>query len=250
VRRASARGARARQVAAAAAALLLAAPLLLVAGCRRSAGADETPAVRAARMFETAWGPERPDVLAKYLEVRRALKPVFERNAEAATQWALREASTRPMLLPAMFGVAQLRRTLDESLARTGLGSDDYMRLPLLVYGRWLRADRDEDPPETRVLRTLQEVALGSERHLRAHPPADPVERGKLAERFEAARFQARYVAPIAAMDRAATLARIDRPTAQWLEAHRKEIEELDFGLFDTAAPPRDRPQKKTAPAA
>jgi hypothetical protein len=235
-----------------AAALLIAVAVLLPApGCRRPAPAAESPRTRSARLFETAWGPESPDALGKYLEVRRALKPVFDRNAEAATQWAMREAGTRPLLLPSLFGVAQLRRTLDESLAKTGLSNDDYMRMTLLVYGRWLRSVRDEKPPEANVLRVLQEIALGTERHLAAHPPADAVEREKLSERLESARFQARYVAPIATADRAATLARIDKPTAQWLEAHRKEIEDLDFGLFDTAAPPRDRPEKKKpAPAA
>jgi hypothetical protein len=46
-------------------------------------------------------------------------------------------------------------------------------------------------------------------------------------------------------MDKKATLEAIDPATRGWLEAHRKQVEALDWLYFDTAPPPRSEPKKK-----
>ncbi len=232
--------------------LVCAAAALAAVACRPGAApSDEDPARRTARLLATAWGPESPAGLEKYLAIRKELKPLYDRYQEGIVQWSLREASTRPALTVALFGVMQLRRTLDEQLKKTGLTDEDYARMTMVVYGRWLRAVRSEDPPEKRPVRALQELAVGIERHLANNPPAEPADRKRLEERLAAVRFQLRYVAPFGLMDKAQTLAKLDKGTVGWLEQHRKEVEDLDMRLFDTAAPPRLRPEaKKGAPAA
>lgn len=233
------------------AALACAAAALGAAACRPSGPpADEDPARRTARLMATAWGPESPAALEKYLAIRKELKPIYDRYQEGVVQWSLREAATRPSLTVALFGVMQLRRTLDEQLKKTGLTDEDYARMTMVVYGRWLRAVRTEDPPEKRPTRALQELAIGLERHLANNPPADEAERKKLEDHLAAVKFQVRYVAPYGLMDKAQTLAKLDKATVSWLEQHRADVEAVDMRLFDTAAPPRQRAEKKASPGA
>lgn len=226
------------------------AAIALAAACARPAPLPEDPAARWVALLDRAWGPESPATLQTYLGVRRALKPLVERHAEGIEQWSLREVSTRPLLGQAVLGVAMVRKSLDEELKTARLDLDDYTRLTLLVYGRWLRAVRPDPLPEARVLRTLQEVQIGLERQLAANPPEQPSEKRRLEERLAAVAFQARYLAPLATADKTKTLTSIDKETAAWLEAHRKDIEDLDFGLFDTAVPPRPRPKVERPAAA
>ncbi len=249
-----------RRPAAALAGLALAAGLAFAPPPARAAGeaagapgsaeaADADQAARYRRLLEQAWGPETPERLETYLGIRERLKPLFEQYGDGIMQWALREASTRPVMVQAQFGVLQLRHALNAELERTGLHDDDYLRLTLLVYGRWLRSVRDEDPPEKNTLRALQEMEVGLSRRLANNPPEGAAERKKLQGRLASVSFQARYIAPFALLDKAATLARIDAATRGWLEAHRARIEALDFGPLDTAAPPRTRPEAPPRPA-
>jgi hypothetical protein len=211
-----------------------------------ASGPDQSARYR--RLLGEAWGPEPPERLDTYLGIREKLKPVFMQFGEGIIQWALREASTRPVVLQAQFGVVQLRRALDDELTRTGLTDDDFLRLTILVYGRWLRAVRADDPAEKSTLRALQELEVGLSRRLANNPPDDRDERRKLEDRLASVRFQARYIAPFGLLDKEATLGRIDPGTKAWLEAHRARIEETDFGAFDTAAPPRPK-GARAAPA-
>jgi hypothetical protein len=195
-------------------------------------------------LMNRAWGPESPDTLQKYLEVRQALKPVYAANADGLEQHSLREASTRPILIAALKGLLDMRREADAQLATRGLTMDDYLRLTILVYGRWLRAVRSEDPPEKRVTRVLQELEVAVSRRLEHSTPGSPNELKGEQDRLASIRHQLRFVAPYGIADKTATLARLDTATKTWLEQHQAEIQECDFRLFDTAAPERVRPQR------
>lgn len=199
---------------------------------------------RTLTLMSRAWGPESPDTLQKYLEVRQALKPIYVANADGLEQHSLREASTRPILLAALKGLLDMRREADTQLAARGLTMDDYQRLTILVYGRWLRAVRPEDPPEKRLTRVLQELEVAVSRRLEHSPPGSPNELKGEQERLASIRHQLRFVAPYGIADKTATLARLDTNTKTWLEEHRAQIQECDFKLFDTAAPERVRPQR------
>lgn len=190
-----------------------------------------------------AWGPESPETLQKYLEVRQALKPVYAANADGLEQHSLREASTRPILIAALKGLLDMRRQADTQVEARGLTLEDYQRLTILVYGRWLRAVRSQDPPEKRLTRVLQELEVAVSRRLERNPPVAANELKGEQARLASIRHQLRFVAPYGIADKTATLARLDTATKAWLEQHRAEIQECDFRLFDTAAPERVRPQ-------
>lgn len=220
--------------------LAIAVPAGRAAGPRDAAPRSNV-AAHYVELLDRAWGPEPPERLAQFLEARRAIQPVYARYRDGIAQWALREASTRPLGYASIIGVLELRKALDAELARLGLSEDDYTRLAMLVYGRWLRAVRTEPAPEVHLLRSLQEIGVGLERQLKNHPPDDAATRAKLEDRLASVRFQARHVAVFALPAKAEVLARIDGATRQWLEAHRAEVEAVDFDLFDTAAPPRPK---------
>jgi hypothetical protein len=194
------------------------------------------------KLLGAAWGPEPESRLEAYLEIREELKPIFERYAEGIVQWSLREAGTRPMFAPALMGVFRIRRTIDEQVEQRSLDFEDYQRLTVLVYGRWLRAVRESTPPERAVARALQELEVGLTRQLQNNPPEDPREREQISDRLEAVRHHLRFVRHFAfsETDKQKVLDRIDPGTREWLEANRERIESLDFGVFDTAPPPRE----------
>ncbi len=218
---------------------------VLLAGCGSGPGPEpEDPTEHFFWSLDRAWGPESPETLEKYLEVREALAPIYRQYEEGIQQWALRELGTRPTFGPSLLGMLRMRRERDRLLQEKGLSLPDWERLTILVYGRWLRAVRPDPPPEKRLVRVLGELEVGLARHLRNNPPEDPRERARLRERLAAVRHQRRCLAPFGEMDKAAVLARIDPATRKWLEDHRERIEAVDFRLLDTAPPPR----KKSAP--
>ncbi len=229
------------------AALLLA---LLVAGCaEKLAPEPEDPTEHFFWSLERAWGPESPETLEKYLEVREALQPIYEQYEEGIQQWALRELGTKPTFGPSLLGMLRMRRERDRLLEEKGLTLPDWERLTILVYGRWLRAVRPDPPPEKRLVRILGELEIGLERHLRNNPPEDPREKKRLEERLAAVRHQRRCLVPFGEMDKEKVLARIDPATRKWLEEHRDRIEAVDFRLLDTAPPPR-KPAEPRKPGA
>jgi hypothetical protein len=193
-------------------------------------------------LLGAAWGPEPESRLEAYLEIREELKPIFERYAEGIVQWSLREAGTRPMFAPALMGVFRIRRTIDEQIEQRPLDFEDYQRLTVLVYGRWLRAVREGTPPERAVARALQELEVGLKRQLENNPQEDPREREQISDRLEAVRHHLRFIRHFAfsEADKQKVLDRIDPGTREWLAANRERIESLDFGVFDTAPPPRE----------
>lgn len=194
------------------------------------------------QLLDRAWGPEPPEKLEAFLVVREELRPIFERYHDGIIQWSLREAGTRPMFSAALFGVFKFRRELDQLLQEKVIDFDDYRRLSILVYGRWLRAVRDEVPPERHVARALQELDVGIERHLAHNPPATERERQALEERLAAVRHHLACVKHFAfsEADKREVIERIDPQTSAWLEQHRDRVEALDFGVFDTAPPSRE----------
>ncbi len=209
------------------------------------AGAKNLPNDDTARreiLLQVAWGPEQPDVLERYIAVREQIAPRFRKFETGLTQYALREAATRPVLGKALLGATLLRKDLETALKENELTFSDYERLTILVYGRWLRAVRGETPPEQRIARVLQELEVSIARHLENNPPEKRQERERLADRLASVRHQLRFIAPFALMKPDETLAAIDPATKQWLEEHRERIEELEFGVFDTMPPPRKRP--------
>lgn len=219
----------------------LAIALALVAGSLHC-GPPPLPADPVSRyeaLLNQAWGPESPAVLDKYLAVRKALQPKYQQFEEAMTQHSLRELSTRPLIGAALFALVTMRRDADKLLKEQQLSFDDYQRLTILVYGRWLRATRQEDPPEKRMVRSLQELQVALERRLANQPPTDADALNGLNERIASVRHQLHFTIPFGLMDKSATLAAIDPGTRNWLDEHRQEIEALDFRLFDTATPER-----------
>lgn len=221
---------------------LVLAPAIL-AGCGLGSGRPELPENPVARheaLLNQAWGPESAQDLQKYLDLRRELKDTYDQFQDGIQQWSLREAGTAPLFGPAVLGVMNLRRRLDELLPKYGLTFEDYQRLTFLVYGRWVRAVADDPPPERRILRSLREMEIGVERTLAHNPPENETERLALENRLASIRHQARCVEPFGRMDKAATLERIDPETRVWMDEHREEIQKLSFGYFDTAAPPRE----------
>ena len=212
---------------------------------RESAGdksSELSPSKEYFRLLDRAWGPEPAEKLDAFLAVREELKPIFERYHDGMIQWSLREAGTRPMFSAALFGVFKFRRELDQLLQEKVIDFDDYRRLSILVYGRWLRAVRDEVPPERHLARSLQELDVGIERHLAHNPPGKARERQALEERLAAVRHHLACVKHFAfsEADKREVIERIDPRTRAWLEEHRARVEELDFGVFDTAPPSRE----------
>lgn len=216
---------------------------LLWAGCGDGKGSGSLPKDLTARHFallDQAWGPESPETLQRFLEVRKEMKDYYDRYREGIQQWALREASTTPTYGQTVLGLMAMRQRVDEVLPQHQLTFDDFQRLTFLVYGRWLRAVQEGPPPERRVLRILREMEIGVDRTLAQNPPANPKELSVLETRLASIRHQAKCIEPFGRMDKLKTLDRLDPDTKIWLEAHRQEVEELSFGFFDTAAPPRE----------
>ncbi len=208
------------------------------------AWADEESQVEHVRgLLEEAWGPEEPETLERYLEVRQALKPIFDdkKKRRALEQWALREVSTQGGLVHSIFTTLQARNELEAALSAQSLDFPTYQRLTILVYGRWLRAVREEPAPEIRICVMLQELEIGLARQLANNPPEEGRELNDLTERLAAVRHQLAFTKPFALRDKAQVLEAIDADTRVWLEQHREAIEECDFGVFDTAAPARER---------
>lgn len=220
----------------------------LAVGCDQNK-LPEDPAERQAAILARAWGPESPRTLERFLAVRAGLKPTFEENREALIQHSLREVSSRPLVLAAVKGLMQLREQADRLLAEQQLSFDDYLRLTALVYGRWLRSVREEEIPERRLTRMLQEMEVVVQRHLERAPPGIKKERETLESRLASIRHQLKWVSLYGLQDKAATLQRIDPATRAWLEQHRSEIEANSFDIFDTAAPERTKPPAANPPA-
>lgn len=228
--------------------LLLALGAAAVAGCGvLGPRLPEDPEARYEAIAASAWGPESPEALARYLETRQVLKPSYDGYREGIQNWALREASTGRAFGPTLLGVAAMRKKLDDEAAKRGLTFDDYQRMTILVYGRWLRASRPGPLPEEGVVRTLKEMEVGLGRQLdKAAASGDvSIDTAAIQARIDSIRHQLRFLEPYATMDKEATLAAIDPATRGWLEEHRKEIEELDWLYFDTAPPPRKEAKKK-----
>ncbi|MDQ7006940.1 MAG: hypothetical protein Q9Q40_06885 [Acidobacteriota bacterium] len=209
----------------------------------------ETPVEMHLALLAQAWGPETPERLEHFLEVRESISHlVFDRRYQIGIQqWALREAGTMPSFGPALFGVLSMRRETDQRLAERGLTMSDFLRMTILVYGRWLRAVREGPPPEVDVIRALQELEVGLERHLANNPPEKAGDLERLEQRLLAVRHQLRFLRPYN-MDEAfkkRVLERIDPATRRWLEEHRERIEAVDFRYFDTAPPAREKTKKK-----
>jgi hypothetical protein len=207
------------------------------------ASAQKPPAEKYRALLDEAWGPEPPHQLESYLEIREELLPIFKKYADGIVQWSLREAGTRPMFAPALLGVYRIRARIDEMVEERSLDFEDYRRMTILVYGRWLRAARESAPPERAVARALQELEVGLARRLDNNPPEDERERHQVADRLEAVRHHLRFIRHFAFSeeDKQKVLERIDPETREWLEAHRERIESYDFGVFDTAPPSRER---------
>ncbi len=228
--------------------------LLLALGAAAVGGAcaprlPQDPAARHEAIAARAWGPESPEALQKFLESKQALRESYESYQDGIQNWALREAATGRSLGPSLIGVASMRKRLEEEAAKRGLSADDYQRLSIVVFGRWLRASRPGPPPEAKVVRTLKEMEVGLTRQLdNAAASSDiSIDTAALQKRLESIRHQLRFLEPYATMDKDATLAAIDSSTRAWLEEHRKEVEELDWVYFDTVPPARGEPAKKPA---
>jgi hypothetical protein len=232
--------------------LLLALFVLGAAGCAAPAEADgdlpEDPSERHLALLHRAWGPESPETLEHYLATREQIVDRYRKFEHGLRQLALREASTQPLFGPALLGAGMLRKDLENALEERGLTFADYQRLTMLVYGRWLRAVRDQPLPERRVVRVLQELEAALERRLERNPPEAPEERAQLENRLASVRHQKRFVSEYIRYEPVEVLERIDPATRSWLEEHRARIEDLDFGLFDTMAPPRSRPEASQPP--
>jgi len=204
------------------------------------AGGEASDLIRMySKAYASAWGPEKPEDLEAYLAVREAMEPIFAKRRRGVTQWALREAGTEPLLLEGILGVAEMRKQREEALEEHALVSEDYLRLTALVYGRWLRAVREADPPEKRLVRILREMKIGLARQLKNNPPDDEKELAEVERRLASVTHQVEWIAVFGDPEKEDTLSRIDAETRKWLEEHRERIEEFDFGLFDTAPPPR-----------
>ncbi len=223
--------------------------LLLLAACGVLLGfsppslATENPEVSQDYrvILDEAWGPETPDTLEKFLEVREGLLPIYEQHEMPIQQWALREAATAPTLGPSLFAVFNMAKKVRSLSSERGLSYGDFLRLTYLVYGRWLRATKDEPQQEVFLLRALRELEVGLDRHITNNPPEDEAELAKLVVRLASVRHQIDFLRPFAFTDKARVLARIDAKTRAWLEANRARIEKVDFRFFDTAPPPRDK---------
>jgi hypothetical protein len=231
--------------------------ILLIAALAGTSGAGcgafeprlpDDPTARHEAIARAAWGPESPETLQKYLESRAALDPIYRNYEDGIQNWALREAATGRVFGPTLIGVASMRKRIDDEAGQRGLTFDDYQRLTILVYGRWLRATRDPPVPEERVVRTLKEIEVGLARQLEnaAHSDDVSIDTAALEARLASVRHQAKYLEPYATMDRQATLDAIDPATRAWLGEHRAEIEKLDWAYFDTVPPPRAEEKKKT----
>jgi hypothetical protein len=207
----------------------------------------DDPVARHEALAAVAWGPESPEELTKYLECRSALKETYDNHQDVIQNWALREAATGRVFGPALLGVVTMRKNVDTEAAKRGLTFDDFQRMTILVYGRWLRASRPGPVPEAGVVRTLKEMEVGLTRQLALAAASGDVsiDTAALQARLDSVRHQARFLEPYATMDRKATLGAIDPATRTWLEEHRQEIEALDWIYFDTAPPPRSEPRKK-----
>lgn len=236
-------------------ALAVAAVLISAAACVPGGGnsgggepSAEDPVARHKWLFAKAWGPESPEVLASYLEVRKTIAPRFHQYEDGLRQYALREVSTQAIFGPAMLGATLMRRDLERALEEHGLTFTDYQRLTILVYGRYLRASRAEAVPETRLVRVLQELEIALSRRLANNSPQSDTERQGLEERLASVSHQRLFLSPYAAMNKERVLARIDPATKAWLDERRADIEALDFDIFDTLVPPREA--TKPAPAA
>jgi len=193
------------------------------------------------QLLVEAWGPETPETLEAFLKVREGIQESYLKHEVPIQQWALREASTMPTIGPSIFAVLNIAREVRDLCEEHGLSYRDYQRLTYLVYGRWLRAVREEKPREALLVRVLQELEIGLARRIDNNPPEDERELQKLHTRLASVRHQIEFVQPFAFKDKQAVLEHIDPVTKTWLEQERERIEGLDFRFFDTAPPPRDR---------
>lgn len=205
------------------------------------------PVARHEAIAATAWGPESAEALQAFLESKRALKPTYDDYEDGIQNWSLREAATGRVFGPSLIGVVSMRKRLDDEAAKRGLTFDDFQRLTILVYGRWLRASRPGPVPEEGVVRTLKEMEVGLTRQLALASSSDDIsiDIAAIRSRLDSIRHQLRFLEPYATMDKEATLAAIDPATRSWLEQHRQEVEALDWRFFDTAPPPRPDPKKQ-----
>lgn len=230
--------------------------VLLVAALAGTGGAGcgafaprlpDDPVARHEAIAAAAWGPESPEALQKYFESRRALKATYDDYEDGIQNWALREAATGRVFGPTLIGVASMRKRVDDEAARRGLTFDDFQRMTILIYGRWLRASRPGPVPEEGVVRTLKEMEVGLTRQLALAAASGDIsiDTAALQARIDSIRHQVKFLEPYATMDKKATLDAIDPATRAWLEEHRKEVEDLDWLYFDTAPPPRSEPKKK-----
>ncbi len=192
-------------------------------------------------LIRAAWGPEKPEVLEHFLEIREGLLPTYTKYEMPIQQWALREAGTAPTIGPSLLAIFSLAKKVRDLGAERNMGYGDYQRLTYLVYGRWLRAVREGEPREFFLIRALRELEQGITRHLANNPPEEPEELEELETRLASVRHQIEFLRPFAFRNKQAVLDHIDPETRAWLEAHRERIEKLDFHFFDTAPPPRDR---------
>ena len=204
------------------------------------ADAGSSSAEHRLALFEKAWGPESPETLEKYLAVRQAIQQRMEEYSGNVTQYALREASTHSALAPILMSVTLVRKGLEDALQAQGLEFDDYQRLTIMVYGRWMRASSEADAPEVRIVRTLQEIEVGLSRQIANGNFVDDDERELVESRHASVRHQARFLAPFAFMDKETVLAGLDAGTVAWLEERRADFEAVDYGIFDTMAPQRE----------
>jgi hypothetical protein len=207
----------------------------------------DDPVARHEAIAAIAWGPESPEALQKFLDSKQALKATYDNYEDGIQNWSLREAATGRAFGPTLIGVASMRKRLDGEAAKRGLTVDDLQRMTILVYGRWLRASRPGPVPEEGVVRTLKEMEVGLTRQLaKAAASGDvSIDTAAIQARIDSIRHQVKFLEPYATMDKKATLEAIDPATRGWLEAHRKEVEALDWLYFDTAPPPRSEPKKK-----
>ena len=156
----------------------------------------DDPVARHEALAAVAWGPESPEELTKYLECRSALKETYDNHQDVIQNWALREAATGRVFGPALLGVVTMRKNVDTEAAKRGLTFDDFQRMTILVYGRWLRASRPGPVPEAGVVRTLKEMEVGLTRQLALAAASGDVsiDTAALQARLDSVRHQARFL--------------------------------------------------------
>lgn len=215
--------------------------------CQKGGGREEDAAAKYFRVLDSAWGPETPQNLEKFLAVREGLLPIYQSHANWINELALRHAGGGALNADGMLGLVLMSKEMEQQLTKQGLTDEEFSRMTMLVYGRWLRASSSAPLVETKALRSLQEQQEVIKRRLANNPPTDPQEMKALKRRLDGINYQIPFMAVWGLMDKKATLARIDPATAKWLTEHRSEIERLSFGDLDTAGPTPPGEEKKPA---